>query len=89
MLDRAENEDTGEAKLKALQEDVRVWKTKVSTLALQLEREESTRSEQTKKINKLKDENKQFTVQIEEAGRNGSHMKTSVIEEQKKQAEEK
>ena len=62
MLDRAENEDTGEAKLKALQEDVRVWKTKVSTLALQLEREESTRSEQTKKINKLKDENKQFTV---------------------------
>ena len=62
MLDRAENEDTGEAKLKALQEDVRVWKTKVSTLALQLEREESTRSEQNKKIHKLKDENKQFTV---------------------------
>ena len=62
MLHRAENEDTGEAKLKALQEDVRVWKTKVSTLALQLEREESTRSEQNKKIHKLKDENKQFTV---------------------------
>ena len=30
MLHRAENEDSGEAKLKALQEDLRVWKAKVS-----------------------------------------------------------
>ena len=89
MLHRAENEDTGEAKLKALNEDLRVWKAKVNTLATTLEREESTRSEQNKKIRKLKDENKKFTREIEEAGRNGSHMKTSVIEEQRKQAEEK
>ena len=53
MLHRAENEDTGEAKLKALNEDLRVWKAKVNTLATTLEREESTRSEQNKKIRKL------------------------------------
>ena len=29
MLHRAENEDSGEAKLKALHEDLRVWKAKV------------------------------------------------------------
>ena len=89
MLHRAENEDTGEAKLKALHEDLRVWKAKVSQLAIQLERETKTRSEQEQKVARLQAENKQFHVQIEEAGRNGSHMKTSVIEEKRKQAEEK
>ena len=58
MLHRAENEDSGEAKLKALQEDLRVWKAKVSQLAVQLERETKTRSEQEQKITKLQAENK-------------------------------
>ena len=58
MLHRAENEDSGEAKLKALQEDLRVWKAKVSQLAIQLERETKTRSEQEQKITKLQAGNK-------------------------------
>ena len=50
-------------------------------MAIQLERETKTRSEQEQKVARLQAENKQFHVQIEEAGRNGSHMKTSVIED--------
>ena len=34
MLERKENDDGGEAKLKALNEDLRVWKAKVAQLAV-------------------------------------------------------
>ena len=60
MLHRAENEDSGEAKLKALHEDLRVWKAKVQQLGVQLERETKTRTDQEQKIQKLQAENKQF-----------------------------
>ena len=34
MLERKENDDGGEAKLKALNEDLRVWKAKVAQLGV-------------------------------------------------------
>lgn len=89
MLHRAENEDSGEAKLKALQEDLRVWKAKVSQLAVQLERETKTRSEQEQKITKLQAENKSYHEQIYEAGNSKSHSTITAQEEQRKQAQEK
>ena len=64
MLERKENDDGGEAKLKALNEDLRVWKAKVAQLAVQLEKDQKTRKEQDTKVAKLQEENKKFQAEI-------------------------
>ena len=63
-LEKAVNDDGGENKLKALNEELRVWKAKVAQLAMQLEKDQKTRNEQSSKTNKLQEENKKYESEL-------------------------
>ena len=56
-IEKATNSEDQQLKLKALNEDLRVWKQKVATLAAQLDRDHQTRVEQEQKLKQIQEEN--------------------------------
>ena len=52
-IEKATNSEDQQLKLKALTEDLRVWKQKVATLAGQLEKDRDTRKDQDSKLQQI------------------------------------
>ena len=63
-IEKATNSEDQQLKLKALNEDLRVWKQKVATLAAQLERDHQTRKEQDYKLTQIQEENARVQEEI-------------------------
>ena len=63
-IEKATNSEDQQLKLKALNEDLRVWKQKVATLATQLERDHQTRKEQDQKLTQIQEENVRVQEEI-------------------------
>ena len=64
QLEKAVNDDSGEAKLQQLHAELRVWKQKVAQMALQLEKDQKHRKDQDSKVANLQAENKKFQEEI-------------------------
>ena len=80
-LEKAVNDDGGENKLKALNEELRVWKAKVAQLAMQLEKDQKTRNEQSNKTNKLQEENKKYETELVQLQQKDGPKLKQVLEE--------
>ena len=67
QLEKAVNDESGETKLKSLNEELRIWKAKVAQLAVQVEKDQKTRTEQTAKVKSLEQENKKYQTEVDQA----------------------
>ena len=86
-IEKATNSEDHQQKLKTLNEDLRVWKQKVTTLAAQLERERQTRKDQDDKLKQIQEENTRVQEEIENVKKRQAE--SGPTEEQKKKIEER
>jgi hypothetical protein len=70
-----EGEDPEQKKLKQLIEEIRMWKEKVKTQEINIDREEDTSTRKIKKIDELKKENGENELKLEEYKKKFSNYK--------------
>lgn len=64
-LDRVQNSEDHQNKIKYLMEDLRMWKDKNAKLEQAFEKDKDTRESQMKKMKTLEEKNKQFQSQLQ------------------------